>query len=415
MIHGSYYRPRIFPIKGDTVDGEIDRAQAIDPTIALNREKVEEIGRDGPVGYLDKSPTIGYRLTQLEYGNIEFFQKLVNSDILGNIGQDAITLSDFKTPYFDICAYLTDDDDTFKGTIWYPSLRCSGFSLSIGDPQAIIERGFDFVGENAHIFQGNNKYFICHKATAESGDVGDFVIDLTAKLPVEDPDRAGKYMFRVVKIKAGVTTELNEGSDSGEYEFSSPDLTVHGSVLGDIIKAYYTSATAPDSIFSLNDADAAGLLGDCVSIYLYVPSSATPSSSDYIYRLQSVTLDVAFDREDIREIGNKDIVARGIRNSTVTATLGRILESFTIEEILRGESANYGNIDVTKLSNDIALIVKVFTDNTKGTLAYGFMSKNLTPTELRGGAGINEYVRKDNSLEGESLIISKDNDKIGSI
>ena len=66
MIHSSYYKPRIFPFNGNVAPAEIDRAQAIDPTISLNREKIEEIGREGVVGYIKKTPSIAYRLTQLE-------------------------------------------------------------------------------------------------------------------------------------------------------------------------------------------------------------------------------------------------------------------------------------------------------------------------------------------------------------
>ena len=409
MIHSSDFKPRIFPIKGDTVDAEIDRAQAIDPTVSLNREKVEEIGREDVVGYLKKSPTVGYRLTQLEYGNLEFWQKLVNSDTLGNVGQDEISLEDFKTPYFDICAYLTDDDGTFRGTVWYPSLRTAGFSLSIGDPQAIIERGFDFVGEAANIFQGNNKYFIHQKEEIESGDSGAITLSKTAVL---DPDDS-VYMLRVVRIRSGITTELVKDTDY--VETSNTVLTISSPIVGDVYKLYYTSSSAPDTIFTLNDADASALIGDSASIYLYIPASGKPTSSDYIYRLQSATLDVRFDREDIREIGNKDVVARGIRNSTVTVTLGRILERFTIEEVLAGQAADYGKIDVSKLTDRVALIVKFFSDDTKTTFKYGIMATGLTPTELRGGAGVNEYVRKDTSLEGENLIISADNSKLGSL
>ena len=408
MIHSSYYRPRIFPVKGDVDDAEIDRAQTIDPTISLNREKVEEIGRDGVVGFLKKSPTIGYRLTQLEYGNIEFWQKLVNSTTLGANGETEITLNDFKTPYFDICAYLTDDDGTFRGTIWYPKLRTSGFSFTVGEPQAMIERGFDFVGESAIILQCDNKYLIVNRH--EAGSAGDNVIDLSGKAPAEDPDNAGKYMFRVVRIRSGVTTELVETTD---YSYSDGDkeLTIVSIESGDVIKSYYSSATAPDTQFTLNDADPAGLVGDSVSIYLYIPGSGKPGTSDYLYRLQSVTLDVSFDREDVREIGNKEVVQRGVRTSTVTVTLGRILEDFTVEEVLRGETTC--KIDVEKLSDEIALIIKVFDDNTKGTFKYGFKATGLTPTEIRGGAGVNEYVRKDSTLEGEELIISADSSVIG--
>jgi len=421
MIHSSYYRPRIFPVLGLGDDAEIDRAQAIDPTITLNREKIEEIGRDGVVGYQKTSPTIGYSLTQYEYGNIEFWQKLVNSNTLGAVGQDEITLNDFKTPYFDICAYLTDDDGTFKGTIWYPALRTTGFSLTIGEPQGIIERGFDFVGEKAVIWQGDNKYLIVKKITWASGDTD---IDLGAtgvQVPAIDPTKdetaytdAEKYILRVVKVSGSTSTVLVADTDY-EYDDATKLLTfMTGSEpsTGDIIRVYYTSATAPDTIFSLNDADPAGLTGEGASIYLYIPATGKPSSSDYMYRLQSVTIEVTFDREDVREIGNREVVARGVRNSTVAVTLGRILEKFTVEEVLAGEAPDFGKIDVENLSDDIALIVKIFDDNTKTTFKYGFKATGLSPTEIRGGAGIDEYVRKDTSLEGEELIITADSTKL---
>jgi len=408
MIHSSYYKPRIFSIKGDVEPAEIDRAQSIDPTVSLNREKVEEIGRDGVVGWLKKSPTVAYRLTQLEHGNIEFWQKLVNSAVLGSDGQTEIAMSDFKTPYFDICAYLTDDDGTFRGTLLYPALRTAGFSINIGDPQDMVERSFDFVGEQAMIWQGDNKYYIYNRHEAGSGD--DNEIDLSAKLPAEDPDNAGTFMFRVVRIRSGVTTELTDS----DYSYDSAGvLTITSIEADDVIKVWYTSATAPDTQFTLNDSDVEGILGDSVSIYLYIPASGKPSSSDYIYRLQSVTLDVRFDREDIREIGNKDIVARGVRNTTVTTTLGRILEQFTVEEVLRGEAEGYGKIDVSQFSDQVALIIKVFEDNTKSTFKYGFKATGLAPTEIRGGAGVNEYVKEDANMEGESLIITADETVLG--
>ena len=418
-IHSSYYMPNIYPIKGDTVKASISRAQAIDPTVTLNREKVEEIGRDGVVGYLKKTPTVGYRLTQLEYGDIEFWQKLINDDDKGEgSASDEITLADFKTPYFDICAYLTDDDETFTGTAWYPELRCSGFSITIGEPDGSIERSFDLVGEKFKILQGANKYFICNKETAIADT--DWEIDLSARAPAVNPDwasGAGEYMFRVVRYRDPDTLELSEGVTSGKYAYSNATkkLTVYGTLTGDVVKAYYSSATAPiapDSLFTEND-EISGLLGDSASIYLYIPGSGLPTSSNYIYRLQSASIEVSFDREDIKEIGNVNVVARGVRDKTVTVSLGRILEDFTVEEVLRGVSADYGLLDITKFSDEITLIVKIFTDNTKDTLAYGFKATGLSPTEIRGGASVNEYVNKEASLEGESLIISSDTDILG--
>ena len=416
MINASEYKPRIIPILGDVDSAEIDRAQAIDPTVSLNREKVEEIGREDVVGYLKKSPTIGYRLTQLEYGSLEFWSKLTNTAVKGESGETPITVDDFKTPYFDICAYLTDDDGTFRGTYMYPALRVAGFGLAIGDPQARIERSFDLVGESAVIWQGANKYVIYGKHEVETGepDSGDdVVIDLSTSgtpAPVEDPDNSGVYMIRVVKVRGAVSTVLT----ATDYTYGGGNLTVHDCAVGDVVKFCYTSGTAPvQATFTPNDADPSALLGDCASVYLYIPASGKPSASDYVYRLQSINFDVKFDREDLREIGNKDVVQRGIKNATVTANLGRIVEQFTIEEILRGEGTGYGKIDIEKLTDQACLIVKVFTDNTKSTFAYGFKMEGMSPTDLKGGATVSEYVKADTTLTGETMEITADESELG--
>jgi len=410
MIHASNCKPRLFPVKGDVAPSEIDRAQAIDPTVTHNREKVEEIGRDGSVGYLKKSPTIGYRLTQLEYGNIEFFQKLINSATLGAIGEDEIELKHFKTPYFDICAYLEDDDETFKGTVLYPGLRTTGFSINMGEPQGRIERSFDFVGETAKILKNDNQYYIYNRHECGSGD--DNVVDLSVKAPTENPDLAGTYMFRVVRVRGTVSTELARTTDYS-YSDGAKELTIVSVQTGDVIKSYYSSTTEPDVQFALNDVDPAGLLGDCVDIYLYIPASGKPSSSDYVYRLQSANIEVRFEREDRYELGNKNIVARGTRDKTVTVTLGRLLEEHTIEEVLRGVSSSYGIIDVSKFSDQITMIVKIYDDNTKTNFKYGIKIPGLSPTELREGVAVNDYMTKDNTLEGESLIITADSSVLG--
>ncbi len=410
MIQSSFLRPRVFPLNGDVSDAEIDRAQSLDPSIDLSREKIEEIGRDGVVGFVKKSPSVTYGLTQYEYGNLEFWQKIVNTSVLGDIGETEIDLNDFKTAYFDLCSYMTDDDGSFLGTYWYPKLRTSGFSLTIGEPQGIIERSFDFVGESAITFQGTNKYFIYNRHAA--GSAGDDEIDLSAKAPVVDPDNAGVYILRVIRVRAGVTTELTRTTD-WSYSDGTKLLSIVSIQSGDVIKSYYSSATAPDTIFSNNDTDKPALVGDSASIYLYIPASGSPSSSDYIYRLQSVTLNVSFDREDIREIGNKEVVARGIKDTTVSVELGRLLESFTIEEVLRGQGASYAKLDPEQFTDSAALIVKIFDDNTKTNFKYGFKATGLSPTSLGGGVSVNEYVPVEGSLEGEVLKISADTSVLG--
>lgn len=401
LIHSSYYRPRIFPYNGDVADAEIDRVQSIDPTVSQNREKVEEVGNPTPVGYVKKIPSIAYRMTQLEYGSMEFWKKITNkSDTV-----KSITLADFKTPAFDICGYLTDDAGTFRATVQYPKLRTSGFSISIADPDANIERSFDFVGEKAIIWREGNKYFIYNRHLCGSGS--DNEIDLSGKEPVEDPDNSGTYMIRVLRVRGSDTTELVDGTD---YTYSSVTkvLTITSVQTDDVIKSYYTSATAPDTIFTANTSDPASILADSVDIYLYIPASGVPTASNKIHKIQSGTIDVSFDREDIKEVGSREVQKRGVTDSTVSVSLGRLLDNYTIEQVLRGVGSSYGKIDVEKFTDEATLIIKVYEDYTKTTFKYGFYATGLSSSELRGGAGINAYVNKENALEGEALTITED-------
>jgi len=411
-INSSKYQPRIYPVNGEGAPAEIDRAQSIDPTTALNRDKIEEIGRDGVVGFVKRSPTVTYRMTQLEYGSMEFWRKITNKADSVN----TITLDDFKTPTFDIAAFLTDDDGTFRGTLVYPKLRTSGFSINISDPDATIERTFDLVGEQHLVWQGANKYYIHVEHTAGSGN--DDVVDLSARTPVIDPDidvsktDAEKYIHRVVRIRSGVSTELDLSSDV-TYNTGTEELTILDVQTGDIFKTWHTSSAAPATLFTPNDTDPSALNADSAEIFLYLPASGSPTQSDKILRLQSATIDVTFDREDLKEIGNSQVVQRSVIDSTVNVTLGRILEQFTIEEVLRGEAPGYGKIDVEKLTDNASLIIKIYEDNTKTTLKYGFKADNLSPTDLSNSAAINANVNQENTIEGESLIISSDNAQLG--
>ena len=411
MIHSSFFKPKITPVLGVGASGNIDRAQAIDPAIALNRERVDEIGREDLVGYLNKTPNVTYRLTQLEYGNIEFWQKLINDEVKGKDGEDPITQNDFKTSMFDISAYLTNDDGHFEGTYWYPNLRTNSWGLNFGAPETKGERTFDFVGEAGEIFQGANQYVINNQETVGAGVTDEtVVIDLDDYTPVELPDAPGEYILRVVRVRADVSTillDLKTGIDLGQVTFTSGDmLYIAHCNTADVIKYWYTSATSPE-VFTLNDSDVAGILGDCVSIYLYIPATSHPEASDYLYTLQSCKIDVKFTREDLKELGNKNVVQRGIRDKSVTVTIGRILEQFTIEEVLRG-AGNIGQIDIEKFTDNATLIVKVYTDNTKTKFAYGMKATKLAPKEVRGGVTVKEYVKAENQMEGQEILISAD-------
>ena len=415
LIHASDYDPIIFPWENDTEPGQIDRAQSIEPSTSLNREEVNEIGRNqenGLVGFVKGSPTVSYAMTQFEYGSMDFWKRITNSPA----STTKMDLTDFRTAAFDIGAYLTDVDGTVLGTLVYPGLRTAGFSISIGDPEAIIERSFDFTGEEAVIYQGANLYYVYESHTAGSG--ADNVIDLSTRAPAANPDiDAGatdeeKYIERVLRVRGTTTTELTFTTDY-TYSDGTKELTIASIQTGDIIKVFYSSASAPSLLWTENNADPVALRADSVDIFLFIPATGSPSSSDQVFRLQSVTLDVTFDRQDLKEIGNPNTVLRSINDQTVSVTLGRLLDQFTVEEVLRGEATGYGKIDVEKLTDNASLIIKFYEDNTKTTFKYGLRADGLSPTDVNNAIAVQEHTDMENVVEGKSLTITDDEGELG--
>ena len=394
MIHTSQYKPRVYPYNGDTVPVEIDRVQELSAGLTINREKVKEVGRDGIVGWIERTPSLRATLRQYEYGNIEFFRKLAN---LGD-SVTAITLNDFKTSMVDIAGYKTDDDGTFLGTVHYPKLRVSSFSLNIGSPEAIIERSFELAGEDELIWLNANKYLIYSRQIAVGA--GAITFTLNDPSPVADPDESGNdgYIYRVLRVRSGTTTELTYGTD---YSFTpASTLSINDALVDDVYKIYYTAGSyiTGESTFTNNDVDVDAITADSVDIYL--------ETSNYLYKLQSATINVSFDRSDYKEIGNSEIVQRGIRNKTVTVTLGRLLESYTIEQVLRGVATTYGKVDARKFEDDISLKLKVYSDSTKSLFKYEYRLTGLSPTAMDAGVPVDDYVTRNATLECETLVIS---------
>jgi len=396
MIHSSYYRPRYYPYNSGA-SAEIDRLQNLSATLTINRDKIKEIGRDGMIDWRLKIPSLRVSATQLEYGGLEFWRKLANK------ADSVVTLSlnDFKTAMGDIAGYKTDDAGTFLGTIWYPKLRLSSFNINIGDPQAIIERSFEFAGEDEIILLNNNKYLIQRSFSVGTGSNTAITISdgSTYPHPVLDPDNSASYLLRVVRERAGVTTDLVYTTDY-TYNNSTHIATIVTTTAGDIIKVFWSATTAgTQTFFTNNDTDAAALLADQASIYL--------ESANYVYKLQTVSIAVNFDRTDYYEIGSNTVIQRGVRNKTVTVTLGRILEAYTIEEILRNvNGASWGKIDTRKFNDNFALVVKLYNSNAKTSFLMKYHITNLAPTSMEDGVTLDDYVTRNATLESEDMIIS---------
>jgi hypothetical protein len=394
MIHSSMYKPTIIPIYVDDVMSELDRIQELTATTTLNRTKIEEVGRVGIVDWRKTTPSVSVTLRQLEYGNLEIYRKLANK----GASVTTINFTDFKTTGVDICGYKTDDAGTYLGTIYYPDLRINGLSLNIGDPDSLIERRVTLVGEDELVYENANKYLIRQRCVIATGGLNK-TCTIASPSPVADPDNSGMFLQKVVKVSGGVATKLTWGTD-WSYDGASTLYINGSSSAGDVIWVWYTATTYLAGVdpFTVNDVDVAGISADSCSIFL--------ESANYLYRLQSVAIDSTFNRFDVKEIGNDEIVARGVRDITNRITLGRILEAYTIEEILRGKAGtSYGKIDPRRFTSNMNLIVKIYSDSTKKTFKIGYKYLDVAGTGVDTSTPLNDYVRKGVTLECEEAFI----------
>jgi hypothetical protein len=388
MIHAKMCKPRAFPWNSDRDPEQIDRLQNITGDLTLNREKVYEIGRVGRLGFRKSTPSFAYSATQFEYGSMAFWYDLANKEAPASGADHYIDLDDLVETQTDIAAFLTDDNTTFRGSIWFPGLRVNGFSINIADPDATIERSFDLVGEDYKMLDAN--YFAFQKATA----VGASTVIVLNPVPVQYA--LGKYIFRVLRVRAGVVTELAETTD---WTFAAPATLTVASAASDLIKVYYESATAYTTTWTDNDVDPDLLLAEYAEIRLKVGVSTR------IYRLQSVGIDVAFDRADYKEVGNSEVVQRGVNNKTVTVALNRFAENFALEDVLASDTT-YPYIDPRDFAEDIQMQVLIYNEKAHTNFKIGYLISGLSPTTIGTTQDVEAYNNRTCNLESDNLKIS---------
>ena len=408
MIHSKANQPFIFPWEGDVAPAQIDRLQDLSGDITISKDKVYEIGRDGILGYKKNTPSLKYTAKQFEYGSMDFWYKLAGVPKPASDGLDqSIDLDDIKANFFDVTAKLTDEDNalTFRGTIWFPKMRVNGVAINIGDPDAIIERSFDLVGEDYKILLG--KHFAY--ATATSGGSEDTAVSLT---PNAIEYASGKYILRVLRIRAGEVTEIEEGAGADEYVGTASTCTVADCLLGDIIKVYYMASSASTvPAWTDNDTDVDYLQAKNCEIYLKVGTG----DDQRVYRLQSVGMDISFDRTDWKEIGNLEVVQTGVKSKTVKVTFNRFMEDFTVEEVLAGKdpaSLDYPYIDTRNLADNVTLTIKIFAEETHDTFLMGYKITDLTTTAISSAQAVEDYQKQNTTMESDNLMITPDSSEL---
>lgn len=408
LISFKKFQFNLFSWKSELDQISVPRVQTIGLNRTLNTTKVKEVGRstnEGVVGHAKGTPNVTSDVNLKEVGHFELFQYLAGKN------ETSLELSDFGTNRVDAVAYLSDDDDVVLGSKWFPNQRVSGFSISTKDPDSDVEKTINLVGEDNKILQGDNKYFIFKSHVVETADLDSnnaVTITVGSPAPVANPDYTAsnnepQYILQVTRDRAGTVSKLLVT----EYSFAAGDLVVKSCEAGDIIKYAYSATTLGSEVtWADNDALPTSVKADCVDLYLYIPQTNKPGAPDYQYKVQSATVDVKFDRLDLKEIGNSEVVSTAIKSKTVTITLNRFAVSNAMEEIMRGVEADYGIIDIRKFVENAKFVMKIYSDNTKGTFLMGLKATELAMSSLKDSIGVDDYTQVEDVLEGEALLIT---------
>jgi hypothetical protein len=398
LIRGNATDPRIFPWASARDPEQISRITEMSGDVTLNQEKLYELGRTLKLGVHKLTPDCPVTLTQNEYGSMAFWRSLANMADPGSGEDEDVTLEDLKNTIFDISAYMTDEAGTFKGTAYFPKQRLSGFSINIADPDAMVVRNFDLAGEQCRLIKDS---YLAFKSQTASG-----AIETVTLSPVPIEYASGKYIYRVIRDRAGDVSELVEDSSApyadNTWHKSGNDIIVQTCVAGDIIKIFYPAATAYTTLWTDNDVDSEALYADQCTIYLKVGAG----DAEQVYKLQSVTIDAVLDRADYKQIGSKEVMQTGVNSKTVTVTIGRILDGFTLEDIL-ADVGVYKDINVEDFPDTITLLVKIYTTNEKTVFKCGYKVSSLSPTALTPlTAAPEEMNSADNTLESDNFLVS---------
>lgn len=401
--HASATKPRVYPWNADTQPIDIDRVQTISGGVNQPQELVYEVGRLDKVCTDLKILEEKCSLTQLEYGEVDFYLALANKATLPSGG---LQLSDFDDSLVDIISVGKDKfGGTMEQTLWLPKLSLNSLAFNIANADARIERTFDLGGDFFKILKNNNKIYMQKIYTVPSGySVAPYAIVISDPAPVLDPNVASKYIQRVLCVRAGVTTELEVTTDY-TWTNGTTTLSVLLATTGDILKVVYTAASfgTGGDYTTLNDADLCYINADSVKVTLQ-SGAGTEVELD---RLTSLNLTATLNRISEAVIGLSEKLLKNVQTYDVKVALNGRVKDATIEEVLMGQAGNnWGIIDPNEFKTDLVLRVYVYEDATKTTFKMGYKVTGLAFSDNTQDANANDFWSNGINLSSDNMLIS---------
>jgi len=403
--HASATKPRVYPWNGDTQPIDIDRVQTISGGVNQPQELVYEIGRLDKVCTDLKILEEKCTLTQLEYGEIDFYLALANKAATPSGG---LQLSDFDDSLVDIISVGKDKfNGTMEQTLWLPKLSVNSLTFNVANADARIERSVDLGGDFFRILKDANKIFMQKIYTVPSGyAAAPYAIVISDPAPVVNPNVASKYIERVLRVRSGVTTELELTTDY-TWTNGTTTLSVLSATTGDIIKVAYTTGSfgTGGDYTSLNDVDLCYINADSVTVTL---ESAAQGVEVELDRLTSLNITATLNRISEGVIGLREKLLKNVQNYDVKVALNGRVKDATIEEALMGQAGNnFGILDPNFYKTDLVLRVKVYEDSTKTTFKLGYKVTGLAFSDTTQDASANDFWSNGINLTSDNMLISE--------
>ena len=401
--HASATKPRVYPWNAATLPIDIDRVQAISGGVNQPQELVYEVGRLDKVCTDLKILEEKCSLTQLEYGEVDFYLALANKATLPSGG---LQLSDFDDALVDIISVGKDKfGGTMEQTLWLPKLSLNSLAFNIANADARIERTFDLGGDFFKILKNNNKIYMQKIYTVPSGySAAPYAIVISDPAPVLDPNVASKYIQRVLRVRSGVTTELEVTTDY-TWINGTTTLSVLLATSGDILKVVYTASSfgTGGDYTTLNDADLCYINADSVKVTLQ-SGAGTEVELD---RLTSLNLTATLNRISEAVIGLSEKLLKNVQTYDVKVALNGRVKDATIEEVLMGQAGNsWGIIDPNEFKTDLVLRVYVYEDASKTSFKIGYKVTGCAFSDNTQDANANDFWSNGINLSSDNMLIS---------
>jgi hypothetical protein len=402
--HASATKPRVYPWNNDTQPIDIDRVQSISGGVNQPQELVYEAGRLDKVCTDLKILEESCSLTQLEYGEIDFYLALANKAAMPSGG---LQLSDFDDSLVDIISVGKDKfGGTMEQTMWLPKLSLNSLAFNIPDADSRIERTFDLGGDFFKILKNANKIFMQKIYTVPSGySTSAWTQVISDPAPVLDPNVASKYIQRVLRVRSGVTTELELTTDY-TWTNGTTTLTILSATTGDIIKVAYTTGSfgSGGDYTTLNDVDLCYINADLVKVTL---ESAAQGVELELDRLTSLNLTATLNRISEGVIGLREKLLKNVESYAVTVALNGRIKDTPIEDVLMGQAGtSFGIIDPDLFKTDLVLRVYVYEDSTKATFKLGYKITGLAFADTTDNADANNFWQSAVNLASDNMLIS---------